>query len=814
MSDPTTSPTPQAFRRAVVIGAGTMGAAIAAHFANAGLDVTLLDLAPTTLTADEEHRGLRLSDPAVRRRVVESGFRRMLAARPANLYTDDLAERIHLGVLDDDLAQAVAGADWIVEAIVEQLAPKQALMASLEPLVAPHAIVTTNTSGLPIHAIAAGRSPQFQRRFLGAHFFNPPRYLQLVELIPTAATDPAVLTRLRAFVEEGLGKDVVVCKDTPNFIANRLISVLLADLIDYAVTNGYTVEEVDALTGPLLGRPRSGVFRLHDVVGIDVWALIADNLHALIPHDADRDRLIAPAYRAVLDTLIRHGHLGTKSGQGFYKTVATERGREFWALDLQVAATRGEVVYLPPQSPTWPRVEAVRRRPLGPRLAALVHDPDAAGDRAAALVRHTLLQTFAYAAQRIPEIADDLPAIDRALVWGYGWELGPFVLWDALGVAPTVAAMHRDGFTVAPWIDAFLAHGGVTFYTDHDGSPHVYSPQAGRALPLQQEPHVTTVAAQKRNRPILASNEAADLVDVGDGVLLLEFHSKLNTLDTSLFPILDAALERLHGGASGLLIANDGVHFCAGANLRWMLQAAEAGNWHAVSELISGGQARFMALRHAPKPVIAAPFQRVLGGGVEVCLAAHRVVAHAETYLGLVEVSVGLIPGWGGCKELVRRHVRTTDPLSGLTHVFDLIGGAVVSGSAVDAQRRGLLDDGDMVVMHRGRLLDRARRTVLEMAQVGTSTPARTLFATGEAGLEHLHARIEEQTSGGQLSPHDKVVCRELAAVLCGGGGPARVVNEQALLDLEHEAFLRLIAHPATQARMRHMLDEGKPLRN
>lgn len=813
MSTPSDLPATASFRRAVVIGAGTMGAAIAAHFANAGLAVTLLDLAPTTLTPDEAAAGRSLDDPAVRRRVVETGFRRMLAARPAHLFTDTLASSIRLGVLEDDLETAVAEADWIVEAIVEQLAPKQALMAQLEALAPAHAVITTNTSGLPIHAIATGRDAGFQRRFLGAHFFNPPRYLQLVELIPTPATDPALTAQLRAFIEEGLGKDVVLCKDTPNFIANRLVSVILADLVNFAVTHGYTVEEVDALAGPLLGRPRSGVFRLHDVVGIDVWALIADNLYPLIPHDAERAVLLAPAYRAVLSTLIRHGHLGAKSGQGFYKSVTTERGREFWALDLQVAAERGEVVYLPPQSPSWPRVEAVRRLPLGQRLAALVHAPDAEQDPAASLIRHTLFQTLAYAAQRIPEIADDLPSIDRALVWGYGWELGPFALWDALGVAPTAAAMQRAGFTLAPWVAEFLAQGYTSFYHEHDGTAQVYAPQARRPLPLEQNPQVTTVAAQKRNRPLVATNEAADLVELGDGVLLLEFHSKLNTLDTTLFPILDAALERLHGNARGLLIANDGVHFCAGANLRWMLQAAEEGDWNAISTLIGGGQARFMALRRVPKPVVAAPFQRVLGGGVEVCFAAHRVVAHAESYLGLVEVNVGLIPGWGGCKELVRRHVRAEDPLPGLTRVFDLISGAVVSASAPDAQRLGLLTSRDQVVMHRGRLLHQALRAVHELATAARDE-SRDVFAAGDAGLAQLHAHLDARVQDGRLSSHDALICRELAAVLCGGGGAARTVDEQTLLDLEHEAFLRLIGHPASQARMRHMLAEGKPLRN
>lgn len=798
---------------ATVIGAGTMGAAIAAHLANAGLTVHLLDIAPTSLSEEERTAGAALSDRAVRNRIVQAGFDRMAAARPANLFSPSVAERIHLGNLDDDLAEAVRASDWIIEAIVERLAPKQALMARLEPLVADHAVVSTNTSGLPIHQICAGCSPAFRRRFLGIHFFNPPRYLPLLEIIPTGETDPAVVAQMRAFGEEVLGKGVVICKDTPNFIANRMVSYILADVIDYAVTHDYTVEEVDALTGPLLGRPRSGTFRLNDIVGIDVWAQIADNLHELIPDDPDRDVLLAPAYRQVMQTLIDAGHLGVKSGQGFYKTVVADDGsKAFWGLDLQ-AARRGEIAYLPPAAPTWESVDKARRLPLAQRIAALM----AAEDRAGQLIRHTLTHTFAYAAQRIPEIADTPLAIDQALTWGYGWEMGPFALWDALGVAQTVEQMRSSGARIAPWVSALLTQGNAHFYHSTDqrvAEPNeVYAPAAQRYVPIDVDARALSVETLRRNTP-LAHNDTATLHDMGDGVLLLEFHTKANALNLDLFPVLDAALDRLHGDAAGLVIGNDGVHFSAGADLRAMLQAAEAEDWAAIDRLIRTGQAGFMALRAAPKPVVAAPFQRVLGGGAEICYAAHHVVAHAETAIGLVELGVGLIPGWGGCKEMVRRHVDPADPLPGLRHIFDLITSGRVSGSALEAVELGLLPASTQIVMNRRHLLHQARQAVLDRRDTHTPpTTSATTYAAGPRGHAALSEQIEAARAAGRWQAHDFVLADALARVLTGGDAPG-LQDEQHFLDLEHEAFLRLIRTPATQARIRHMLSTGKPLRN
>ena len=807
---------PHGIETVTVIGAGTMGAAIAGHIANAGITVHLLDIAPTTLTQEEEAAGRKLDDPIVRNRIVQAGFTRMINARPANLFAAEIAARIQLGNLEDDLDAAVRASDWIIEAIVEQLAPKQALMARLDALVSPNAIISTNTSGIPIAQISAGRSEAFQQHFLGTHFFNPPRYLPLLEIIPTPATDATLIARVRAFVEQTLGKNVVICHDTPNFIANRMVSYIMADLIAFVVEHsdgaeGYTVEEVDALTGPLLGRPRSGTFRLNDIVGIDVWAMIARNLHPLIPQDDDRDSLVAPAYLNVLQTLIDNGYLGIKSGQGFYQTQTGDNGsKSFWGLDL-AAARQGEIAYLPPQNPTWPAVDAVQRQPLPQRLRALVALPDRVGQ----LIWHTLSHTLAYAAARYPEIADSLVDIDRVMEWGFAWELGPFAIWDALGVSATVARMEQEGITVAPWVKTMLAEGNTSFYRQEGGTRQVYQPEQGAYVAIEQDPRIETIAALKARRPTVAENAAASLLDVGDGVLLLEFHTKMNALDSAFFPILTRALDDLHGQATGLIIANDGPHFSVGANLRAMLASAEAGDWAAIDQLIAEGQRLLLAVRATPKPIVAAPFGLTLGGGAEICLAAPHVVAYAETNIGLVEFNVGLIPGWGGCKEMVRRHVRADAPLEGLRHIMALVTQAKTSASAYEARTIGLMTSEDRIVMHRGHLIHAARESIHELAEhFIPATVSNNVYAAGSATLTTLQTEVEAQRTRGELLTHDVEIANALAQVLCGGDSTAGWRNEQDFLDLERQHFLQLIRTPATQARIQQILTTGKPLRN
>jgi 3-hydroxyacyl-CoA dehydrogenase len=802
-----------------VIGAGTMGAAIAGHLANAGVPVTLLDMVPTALTADEERAGLTLAHPKVRNRIVQGGFDRMVKARPNNLFTADVAKRITVGNLEDDFDRALAKSDWVIEVIVERPEPKQALMARIEAAAPAHAIISTNTSGIPIHLISEGRSAAFKQRFLGTHFFNPPRYLHLLEVIPTPDTDPAVVERMKGFGEQVLGKGVVICKDTPNFIANRMFSFIVSDLIEYTLENGYTVEEVDRLTGELIGRPKTGTFRLGDVVGIDVMALVNQNLYPMIPDDEDREILLAPRTSAVLKLLMDNKLLGSKTGQGFYKTVAGPKGeKDFWSLDLK-AAEQGKIDYVAPAKPRWESVGAVREKPIVDRLQSLAVADDPAGE----LIWHTLAHTMAYASKRIPEMADRIADIDNAMKWGFGWKLGPFETWDRLGVAETVARMVGEGLAVAPWVKEMLDKGYKSFYMHQGSTPMVYCPINKGYIALERNNLTVKLDDLRFNDRPVAENESASLHNLGDGVLLLEFHSKMNALDAGIFTIMQKAIEKLHGNAAGLVIANEGENFSVGANLFVMGMLAQAGQWQELEQVVKQGQDMLMALRTAPKPVIAAPFQRVLGGGVEVCLAADRILADAETYMGLVEVGVGIIPGWGGCKEMVRRnisphmHATNVNPTPYLRQVFETIGFAKVSSSAVEARDLGFLAVSDQIVMNRDHQLGLAKQEVLTMNEHGYTPPAvkGNVYAAGRDVLASTRIEVYSMQAGGFISEHDAKIANKLAYTLCGGNlSTPTWMDEQYFLDLEREALLTLAGEAKTQERVWYMLQNGKPLRN
>jgi 3-hydroxyacyl-CoA dehydrogenase len=811
---------PNGINYVTVIGAGTMGAAIAGHLANAGIPVTLLDIVPGELTPEEEAAGLALDSPQVRNRIVKAGFDRMVKAKPSNLFTKDTTKLISLGNLEDDFEEAVAKSDWIIEVIIERPGPKQALMERIEAHAPADAVISSNTSGIPIHIIAEGRSDEFKKRFLGTHFFNPPRYLHLLEIIPTPDTDPAVVERMRNFAENVLGKGVVICKDTPNFIANRMISFIQSDIMEFAIENGYTVEEVDKLTGPLLGRPKTGTFRLNDVIGIDVMALVSGNLYDLIPDDEDRDILRGEYSSAVMQALIDNKLLGAKTGQGFYKTIKDEKGKKiFMGLDLQTAAEDGEIEYLEPQKPRWSSVSDARDLALPERLKDLVNADDSAGE----LIWHTLSRTMAYASKRIPEIADSIVDIDNAMKWGFAWQMGPFETWDALGVAETLARLEGEGVTVAPWVQEMLDAGHETFYTYHGIERMAYSPLHKQYVPVEQSPKALAISDIKRCHATIAENDEASLIDMGDGVMLLEFHSKMNALGEGIFKIIEVAIDRLHGGATGLVIGNEGDNFSVGANLLAAAVTAQSGQYKELEYFMKSGQDAFMALRTAPAPVVAAPFNLVLGGGVEISLASDRIVAHAETYLGLVEVGVGLIPGWGGTKESVRRmvsphmHATNVNPMPYLRHVFTNIGMAQVSKSAAEARDMGYLQACDRIVMNKSHLLSEAKREVLHLAESGYRPPTVTgnVYAAGRDALASVKVEIYSMKEAGYISEYDGVIAEKLGNILVGGDLSASAwMDEQYFLDLEREAILSLMGEEKTQARIWHMLQTGKPLRN
>jgi 3-hydroxyacyl-CoA dehydrogenase len=775
-------------RRVAVLGAGTMGAAIAAHAANAGLAVDLLDLDRDT---------------------VQGGFERMLAARPAALASPRLADRIRLGSFEEDFDR-VADADWVVEAIVERLEPKQELLARVEKTMGSGATISSNTSGLPLASLAEGRSDDFRRRFLGTHFFNPPRYLKLVELIPTADTDPEVLEGMRAFVERVLGKGAVVAKDTPNFIANRLGSFAGMHDVRYALEHGYSIEEVDALTGPLVGRPKTATFRLFDQVGLDIMVDVAGNLYELAPEDESREVLPAPE---PLRRMLEARKLGNKTGGGFYRRGRRDGQTVFDVLDLD------SLEYRPAAQPDLPIVAAARDHDdLGDRLRFLLARADK--DRGARYLRDTLLPSLAYAARRVPEIADSLVEVDHAVEWGFGYRLGPFRAWDAIGVADGVAQMEALGVEVPAWVREMLAAGHRSFYRDGQ----VYSPLTRGYEPVPADPEAIDLEARKAGGAEVAGNGSASLVDLGDGVLCFELRAPASAIDAAVVELGARALQELESGRwAGLVIASQARNFCVGANLGEVGMAAYQGLHDQVTEAVKGLQDVLMGFRFAPRPVVAAPHGQTLGGGAEIVLAADRVVATLETYIGLVEVGVGVIPAGGGCKELLRRIVSPAmraapdaPALPFAQRVFETIGLAKVATSAVEARELGFLEEHDVVVLNADHQLAAAKREVLDLADAYTP-PAReaSVYAAGLPALAALEMGVQTLQWAGQASEHDGVVARHLARVLCGGElSLGQWVSEQRILDLERDAFLALLREPKTMERIQGFLTTGKVVRN
>ena len=800
-------------RKVAVLGAGTMGAAIAAHCANAGLTVDLLDVAPDALTPEEEAKGLTLEDREVRNRIVQAGFERMKAARPAALMSAALERQIRLGNLTDDLGR-VAEADWVVEAIVERLEPKRDLMARIEGLVRDTAIVSSNTSGIPLHRIAEGRSEGFRRRFLGTHFFNPPRYLKLLELVPTGDTDPEVLARFRAFAEERLGKAVVVCKDTPNFIANRLAAFATWNTLRYALEGGYSIEEVDALTGPLIGRPKTATFRLLDQVGLDIAVGVADNLYSMVPEDESREELRVPE---PIRRMVAAGHLGSKTGKGFYQRATRNGQTVFDVIDLDT------LTYRPRQEPAIPWAEAARdRKDLGERWRFIL-DKAAEGDRYAAFLRDTTLAQLAYAARRIPEIADSLVPVDRAMEWGFAQAAGPFRTWDQIGVRRGVEEMERLGLEVAAWVRDLLAAGHESFYLERGGEELAWNPQRRRYEPVERDPEVIDLDRLKAAGGRIAGNGSASLVDLGDGVLCMELHAPADAIDQATIELGWEALRELERGPwVGLVIASQRRNFCVGANIGMIGMAAYQGALDQVEEAARQLQRLLAGFRYASKPVVAAPHGQTLGGGAEIVMHADRVVAAAETYIGLVEVGAGLVPAGGGCKELLRRVVspvvRTSPqspPLPLLARVFETIGTAKVATSALEARELGFLTEADTIVMNADRQLAAAKREVRSLARDYRPPLPEPVYAAGRNALAALEVATRSMQWAGHATEYDGVIGAKLARVLCGGElTEPQWVPEDYLLGLERRAFIELIGDQRTLDRIQHLLTTGKPLRN
>lgn len=792
--------------RVGVVGAGTMGGGIAAHLANIGIPVVLLDMVPPDLS--EAERG----NPAARNRLVHALYERMAKARPANLARPDRGDLITLGNLEDDFDKLV-DCDWIVEVIVEQLKPKQALMERIEAIRKPGSIVSSNTSGIPIHQIAEGRSADFKAHFLGTHFFNPPRYLKLLEIIPTADTDPEVVELMRRFGTDVLGKGVVICKDTPNFIGNRFFAVASSYALEYAFERGYTIAEIDAITGPVIGRPKTATFRLLDLVGLDVMAHVNNNLYDAVADDPYREMLRPTKTTAVMEQMLANKWLGNKADQGFYKKVTVNGQRDFYALNPETMEHEAQ------PKVRFDSIGAVRKiEELGPRLRKLLpHE-----DRAADYIRNTLYYGFAYAAHVTPEIAYRLTDVDDAVRWGFSHEAGPFEMWDMLGVAETADNMEAAGFEVAEWVKEMLSQGHNHFY--QNGSYYDFTAREYR--PLERDKKVIEVGQLQKAEKTVAGNDSASLIDMGDGVALLAFHAKMNAIDQDIIEMSRTALERLESDFDALVVGNSGQNFCVGANLFAIGVAAAQEQWTQLDGMVRALQQATFDLRHAPKPVVVALHQMALGGGAEFGMAGWTAVADHETYMGLVEFGVGLIPAGGGCKELLRRKVNPTmgagystanaDVLPPMQETFEQIALAKVGASAWEARSMGYLTDQDTIVMNGDQRLAVAKRKALQLVALGTRPPeVEKIYAAGRDVYYALKLGVQGLLWGKYASEYDTHVAGKLAYVLTGGDiSAAAWVDPWYILDLEREAFLSLLGEEKTRERMMHMLQTGKPLRN
>jgi len=796
-------------KKVAVLGSGVMGSRIACHFANIGVPVLLLDIAPKELTADEEKKGLKLDAPAVRNRVVNSALQAAVVANPSPLYRKSEVSRIKTGNFDDNLKE-IASCDWVIEVVVERLDIKKSLYERVEQFRKKGTLITSNTSGIPIHLLAEGRSQDFKENFAGTHFFNPPRYLKLLEIIPTPDTKPEVVDFLLHYGDLYLGKTVVLAKDTPGFIANRVGVFALLDAMQTMQKLGLTVEETDKLTGPVIGHAKSATLRTSDVVGLDTTINVANGLAQGLPNDEAKDVFVLPDF---VKKMGENKWLGDKTGQGFYKKVKGADGKsEIHALDLNT------LEYKPSQKVKFATLELTKSiDKLADRFKVLVGGKDKAGE----FYRLSFGSLFAYVSNRVPEIADQLYKIDDALRAGFGWELGPFETWDALGVPAGIELAKAAGRTVAPWVEEMLAAGNQTFYKVENGTRKFYDKESKQYQPVAGVENFIILDNLRASGKVLWKNAGASVIDLGDGILNVEFHSKMNSLGTDVIQGLLKGVEMAEAGYRGLVVGNDAPNFSAGANLGLVYMQALEQEFDELNMMIQQFQQAMMRMRYSSIPVVGTPHGLTLGGGCELNLHCDKVVASAESYIGLVEFGVGLIPGGGGTKEMTLRTAAKYEDgepeFNLLRNTYMTISTAKVSTSAAEAFDLGFLRRGDEVVVNPNRVIAQAKAAAIELADAGYSQPNQkaNIKVHGKGALAMFRTGVYAMQQGQYISKHDELIANKLAYVMCGGdlSSPTEV-SEQYLLDLEREAFLSLCGERKTLERIQSILTTGKPLRN
>lgn len=789
-------------KKVAVLGSGVMGSGIAAHLANIGIPTIILDIVPKELTKEEEAKGLTLEDKVVRNRFALSALQKLQKQKPAPLTSKKSLSLLTVGNLEDDLDK-IKDVDWIIEVVVENLEVKKDLFERIDTFRKEGTIISSNTSGISVNAMAEGRTEDFQKHFLGTHFFNPPRYLKLLEVIPTEQTLPEVVQFMKTFAEDVLGKGVVIGKDTPNFVANRIGTYGLLVTLREMLERGYSVGEVDSVTGPLIGRPKSATFRTLDVVGLDTFLHVAKTVYDQTTADEQKVFDVPE----IMKKMVENGWLGAKSGQGFF----VKRGKDIFEIDIET------LDYVPMKKLQAPSIEMAKQaKGVSTKVKTLVY----ANDRAGELLWNIFAPTLIYSGELTGVIAENIVEIDNAMKWGFGWSQGPFEMWDAIGVKKSVEKMEQEGRVVPSFVKEMLAYGFESFYKEVDGELAFYNGAQYEKIPVNEK--VIDLKRYKKQRGVIKSNTGASLIDLGDGIALLEFHSKSNAIGLDIVQMLNYAIDEVEANYKGLVIGNQGKNFCVGANLGMILMEAQDDNIFELDFVIRSFQKAMRRIKYSKKPVVAAPFGMTLGGGSEVCLPASHIQASSETYMGLVEVGVGLIPGGGGNLALYEKFLKgipngvEIDYQAIATKVFETIALAKVSTSGEEARDNNFLSFVDGISVNPDHLIYDAKQAALALYEAGYTPPVpKKIKVVGAPGYATLLLGAQGMYQSGYISEHDLKIAKKLAYVIAGGLVPyGTEVTEEYLLNLEREAFLQLVADPLSQARMQHMLGKGKPLRN